>query len=98
MKLDELEPSKALEGEVCDSDEFANGEDSETEEDLQEALQLLEDCLLCMEKIVIRPKDRRVRCYPRHMHEVMENVGDYLEQWGLPDREEEERELSVLDR
>ena len=97
MKLSELEPAQAIEGEICDAGaEFE--EDSETEDDLQEALSLLSDCLLYMEQIIVRPRDGRVKSYPRHLHELMESVAEYLDQWDLPDREEEERELSILDK
>ena len=97
MKLSELEPAQAIEGEICDTGaEFE--EDSETEDDLQEALSLLSDCLLNMESVVTRRSDRSIRSYPRHLHTVMEEVADFLEQWDLPDREEEERELSILDK
>ena len=92
MKLSELEPAtSAIEGEICEAGDNDFAEDSELEGDLQEALKLLEDCLLTMEKIIIMPKDRLVRQYPKHLHDVMLDVSDYLEQWDLPDREDEER-------
>ena len=90
MKLNELEPAKAIEGEICGAGDDDFTEDSELEEDLQEALNLLTDCLLYMERVVVRPRDGRVRSYPKHLPALMEEVSNFLDAWDLPERDKEE--------
>ena len=83
MKLEQLESEKpetkppVLEGEVLPGlEEF---EDDETEVDLQQALVYIERLLLTMEDIIVH-RGRIIRI-PEGMHEVMEEVNEWLSQW-----------------
>ena len=85
MTLDELGESEVTccEGEVTE-------ETSELEEDLGEALDLLEQVLESMELICV--KGGRVTRVPRGLFDLMQEVSEYLEQWGMGGEPEEEEE------
>ena len=73
MKLEQLkEEIICCEGEVVD-------DDGEMESDLCEANDLLEQCLLMLEAIVI--KGNRILRVPKGMMDLMEEVAEHLDQF-----------------
>ena len=76
MTLAELE-AEALEVEVDDSDS------TDVEDDLQEAITLLQTCHHNMNAIVVAMKTGKVIKHPKKLPKLVEEVGEFIGQWGM---------------
>ena len=72
MKLEQLK-----EAIICCEGEVVSDDDGEMESDLCEANDLLEQCLLMLEAIVV--KGNRIITVPKGMADLMEEVAEHLD-------------------
>ena len=77
MKLDQLISTAAVDGVCCDDED--DDEPTTLEEDLSEALDLLDQCQRFMEDIKIRRG--RIVAIPESMQDLLEDVEEFMDQW-----------------